>query len=254
MDRVLDVMIEAARAGGEVALAHFRRGVEATVKADGSPVTDADREAERAIVEPLRRAFPDHGILGEESGAAGARERRFIVDPIDGTRNFVARLPFWAVLLALEEAGTITAGVVVEPVTGRLWTARRGRGAFANGERLRVSTVAALGDAALIHASLNVLRRDGLWDGFVRLVDATGRQRGFGDYLCYTTLAEGRAELAVATRVEVWDLAPMKVLLEEAGGRLTDVTGADTLEGGTALASNGVLHEPALRVMRGARA
>src|SRR3989338_4466532 len=184
MDRVLDVMIEAARAGGGGAPAPFRRGVEAPVKADGSPVTDADREAERAIVERLRRAFPDHGILGEESGAAGGRERRFIVDPIDGTRNFVARLPFWAVLLALEEAGTITAGVVVEPVTGRLWTARRGRGAVANGERLRVSTVAALGDAALIHASLNVLRRDGLWDAFVRLVGATGRPRGFGDYLC----------------------------------------------------------------------
>lgn len=249
MDRLLDAMIDAARAGGEVALGYFRRRVEVGLKADRSPVTVADREAEAAIVEALGRAVPDHGVLGEESGARGSAARRFIVDPIDGTRNFVRGIPFWAVMVALEERGAITAGVIWEPIPGNLYTARRGEGAFLNGVRIRVSRVAALGEATLVHATLNALRRDGLWDGFVRLVDATSRQRGFGDYLCYTTIAEGKAELALATNVKVWDLAAAKILLEEAGGRLTDAGGTESLVAGTALASNGLLHEAALRLL-----
>ena len=249
MDRVLDAMIEAARAGGEVALGHFRRGVEVGLKADRSPVTVADHEAEAAIVETLRRAFPDHGVLAEESGARGPAERRFIVDPIDGTRNFARGIPIWAVMVALEERGAITAGVIWEPVRGNLHTARRGQGAFLNGERIHVSRVATLEEAMLVHATLNALRRDGLWDGFVRLVDATARQRGFGDYLCYTTIAEGKADVALATNAKVWDLAAAKILLEEAGGRLTDVRGEDSITRGTALASNGLLHQAALRLL-----
>ena len=249
MDRVLDAMIEAARAGGEVALGHFRRGVEVGLKADRSPVTAADHEAEAAIVETLLRAFPDHGVLGEESGPQGSAERRFIVDPIDGTRNFARGIPIWAVMVALEERGAITAGVIWEPVRGNLHTARRGQGAFLNGERVHVSRVATLEEAMLVHATLNALRRDGLWDGFVRLVDATARQRGFGDYLCYTTIAEGKADVALATNVKVWDLAAAKILLEEAGGRLTDVRGEDSITRGTALASNGLLHQAALRLL-----
>ena len=249
MDGVLEAMIDAARAGGAVALGHFRRGIEVGLKADRSPVTVADHEAEAAIVETLRRAFPDHGVLGEESGSRGSAERRFIVDPIDGTRNFVRGIPVWAVMLGLEERGAITAGVIWEPVRGNLYLARRGQGAFLNGERIRVSRVAALGEAMLVHATLNALRRDGLWDGFVRLVDATARQRGFGDYLCYTTIAEGKAEVALATNVKAWDLAAAKILLEEAGGRLTDVRGEDSITRGTALASNGFLHEAALRLL-----
>ncbi len=249
MDRVLGAMIDAARAGGEVALGHFRRGVEIGLKADRSPVTVADHEAEAAIVESLRRTFPDHGVLGEESGSRGSTERRFIVDPIDGTRNFVRGIPIWAVMLALEEQGAITAGVIWEPIRGNLYAARHGEGAFLNGVRIRVSRVAELGEAMLVHATLNALRRDGLWDGFVRLVDATSRQRGFGDYLCYTTIAEGKAEVALATNVKAWDLAAAKILLEEAGGRLTDARGEDSITRGTALASNGLLHQAALRLL-----
>ncbi len=249
MDRVLGAMIDAARAGGEVALGHFRRGVEIGLKADRSPVTVADHEAEAAIVESLRRTFPDHGVLGEESGSRGSTERRFIVDPIDGTRNFVRGIPIWAVMLALEEQGAITAGVIWEPIRGNLYAARHGEGAFLNGVRIRVSRVAALGEAMLVHATLNALRRDGLWDGFVRLVDATSRQRGFGDYLCYTTIAEGKAEVALATNVKAWDLAAAKILLAEAGGRLTDARGEDSITRGTALASNGLLHQAALRLL-----
>jgi histidinol-phosphatase len=253
VDRVLEVMVEAARAGGEVALAHFRRGGEVRLKADGSPVTAADCETEQAIAEILRAAFPEHGFLGEEAGARGPVERRFIVDPIDGTRNFVRRIPLWATLLALEEQGQVTAGVVHQPVTGRLYTARLGQGAFLDGQRLRVSRIASLGDATLVHATLGLLRREGHWEAFLRLVDSTAQQRGFGDFLCYTLVAEGKGDIALAPGVKPWDLAAPRLLVEEAGGRFTDMAGVPTIYAGTALATNGRLHAQALDLIRQGR-
>ena len=252
MDKVLEVALEAARAAGEIALKYFRRGVEVTLKPDRSPVTRADREAEQVIVEILARAFPEHGFLGEELGARGSKEVRWIVDPIDGTRNFVRGIPIWAVLIALEERGEITAGVILNPVSGELYTARRGQGAFLGGERLRVSGVSSLEKATLVHASLNLLRRGNYWDSFLRLVDATDRQRGFGDFMCYMLVAEGKAEIAVeAPDLKPWDLAPVKLLVEEAGGRFTDFAGTPSIYSGTALASNGTLHEAALALIKG---
>jgi histidinol-phosphatase len=129
----LDAAVEAARAAGQIALKYYRGGFEVTIKPDATPVTQADREAERAIVEILSRAFPDCGVLGEEFGGSGSRERRWIIDPIDGTKNFVRRVPLWATLIGLEERGEITVGVVHNPVTGDLYTARRGVGASLTG-------------------------------------------------------------------------------------------------------------------------
>ena len=124
--RALDAAVEAARAAGALALKYFRGGFEVALKPDATPVTQADREAEQAIVEILGRAFPDYGVLGEEFGGSGQREVRWIVDPIDGTKNFVRGIPVWATLIALEERGTVTVGVIHNPVSGELYTARRG--------------------------------------------------------------------------------------------------------------------------------
>lgn len=251
LDKVLEAAIQAARVAGEVALKYYRGGFEVTIKPDQSPVTQADREAEEVIIQTLRSAFPDYGFLGEELGAQGNQEVRWLIDPIDGTRNFVRRIPIWAVLIALEERGEVTAGVVLNPVTGDLYTARKGAGAFANGERIRVSEVSALEQALLVHASLNLIRQEGYWEGFVRLVDATAAQRGFGDYLDYVFLAEGKAEIAMEANLKPWDLGPMKILIEEAGGRLTDFAGQSTIYSGTALATNGRLHREALARLAG---
>jgi histidinol-phosphatase len=244
--------IEAARAAGEIALRYYRGGFEVTIKPDQTPVTQADREAERAITTILERAFPAHGILGEEFGARGDARTRWIIDPIDGTKNFVRGIPVWAVLIALEEDGEVTTGVVHNPVSGELYWARRGEGAFANGERLRVSDCASLADATLLHAGLRLLRETPRWDGFVRLVDATGRQRGFGDYYGYGLIAEGKAELYVEVDLKPWDIAAVKILVEEAGGRLTDLAGRPTIYDGSVLASNGRLHAAALQMLTGA--
>lgn len=243
-------MVAAARAGGAMALAHYRRGVEVSLKADRSPVTEADRAAEAAILDVLRLACPDHGALGEELGESGSRARRFIVDPIDGTRNFVRRIPTWAVLIGLEEDGQVVAGVVYQPVTGVLHTAWRGQGAYRDGVRIRVSPVDALERALVVHSSVNFLRRSTYWDGFLRLADRTQVQRGFGDFSAYLWVAEGQGEIALSTTVKAWDVAALKVVVEEAGGRLTDLDGRAGIYGSTVCASNGLLHDAALAAIR----
>jgi histidinol-phosphatase len=253
-DRALEAALDAARAAGAIALRYFRSDVRVMQKADQTPVTQADQEAEAAIVERLRPAFPDVGFLGEEFGAQGTQSRRWIVDPIDGTKNFVRGIPYWATLIALEEEGDVTLGVVHSPATGELYWARRGQGAWVDGVALRVSPVDRLADAMLVHSSLNLLRPlDGgrCWDGFVRLVERTDRQRGFGDYFGYTFVLRGQAEVMLEADVKPWDIAPFKVLFEEAGGRFTDFAGKPTIYSGTALASNGRLHAEALAVLNG---
>jgi histidinol-phosphatase len=250
LDQALAAAVEAACAAGEVALKYYRTGFDVTIKADDTPVTQADRGAEQAIREVLGRAFPDVGVLGEEFGAVGDQQRRWIIDPIDGTKNFIRRIPVWATLIGLEEHGEVTAGVIYNPVTGELLSARRGGGAFAGGERITVSPIADLDRATLLHAGLRLLREAGCWEGLVRLVDATERQRGFGDYLGYSFVAAGKAEIYLETDLKAWDLAPCKIIVEEAGGRFTDFAGIPTIHSGTAFATNGRLHEAALALFR----
>jgi histidinol-phosphatase len=250
MDPRLDVMMEAARAGGAVALDHYRRGFSVSLKADRSPVTEADHEAEREIVAVLRARCPEHGVLGEELGESGPRDRRFIIDPIDGTRNFVRRIPTWAVMIGLEEDGVVTAGVLFQPVLGVLHTAWRGQGAWRDGERIRVSPVDALDRALVVHSSINFLRRTPYWEGFLRLADRTQVQRGFGDFSAYLWVAEGQGEIALSTTVRAWDVAALQVIVEEAGGRLTDLDGRPGIYGNTVCASNGLLHDAALAALR----
>jgi histidinol-phosphatase len=254
-DPLLAAALDAARAAGAVALRYFRQDVEVTLKPDRTPVTRADREAEEAVVARLGAAFPGIGFLGEESGARGDQRRRWIVDPIDGTTNFVRGIPYWATLLALEEDGEVTLGVVHAPAAGELLWARRGAGAFADGRPLRVSAVGRLAEATLVHSSLRYLREldpPRAWDGFVRLVDATQRQRGFGDYFGYTFVLRGQAELMIECDLKPWDLAPFAVIFPEAGGRLTDFEGRPTIYSGTVVASNGRLHAEALALLHGA--
>jgi histidinol-phosphatase len=249
--RALAAAVEAARAAGKAALEYYRAGFDISLKADQTPVTQADREAEQIAVEVLSGAVPGAGFLGEEFGQRGPQDRRWIIDPIDGTKNFVRRIPVWATLIALEEQGEVTVGVVHNPVTGDLYTARRGGGAALNGERIHVSDIARVGDAQFLHAGLGLVRPSPYWDGFVRLIDATDRQRGFGDYWGYGLVAEGKAEIYAELDLKPWDLAPCKLLVEEAGGRFTDFAGRPTIYSGTALATNGRLHDAALALLRG---
>jgi histidinol-phosphatase len=251
LDRALAAATEAAREAGRIALRYYRDGFDIVIKPDQTPVTQADREAEQAIEAVLEAAFPAYGVLGEEFGSRGNQDVRWIIDPIDGTKNFVRHVPFWATLIALEDHGDVVAGVIHNPLSGELYTARRAGGAFLNGTRVHVSDIGELCDATLLHAGLGLLRCAGHWDGFLRLVDATGRQRGFGDYLGYGLLAQGAAEIYAEVDLKPWDLAPCKIVVEEAGGRFTDFAGEPTIYNGTALATNGRLHDDVVALLRG---
>ena len=250
-ERALAAAVDAARAAGEIAMRYYRTGFDVSIKSDLSPVTQADREAEAAIVEILAKACPDYGMLGEELGSRGNQDTRWIIDPIDGTRNFVRHIPFWATLIALEDRGELVVGVMHVPTTGELYTARRGAGARKNGEPIHVSKTEALDEAFFIHAGLKLVRRQGWWDGITRIVDATDRQRGFGDFVGYALVAEGKAEIYAELDLKPWDLAAPRIVVEEAGGRFTDMHGEPTIYSGTALATNGPLHAATLALLRG---
>lgn len=249
MDARLETAIRAARAGGEVAMRYFRSDLAVERKSDESPVTVADRETEQRIIAVLREAFPDHGILGEEFGAREGKGTRWIIDPIDGTKSFLRGIPYFACLVALEEDGEITTGAVYAPALDDLFYAQKGQGAHDRNGRLRVSEVAALADAMLVFGGAKALRRAGYWNVYERLVDASGRQRAYGDYFGHTFVARGQCEAMIEVDVKPWDLAALKILIEEAGGRFTDFTGRPTIYSGTAVASNGLVHDQLLAVL-----
>lgn len=249
MDRRLEIAIAAAKAGGAVALRYFRTGVTVERKQDFSPVTVADREAEQEAVAVLQKAFPAYGVLGEEFGERDGSGARWIIDPIDGTKSFIRGIPFFATLIALEEDGEITTGAVYAPATGDLLYAQRGAGAFDQNGPLRVSTVDNIHRAMLVFGGVGLLRTRGYWPAYERLVDNSGRQRAYGDYFGYTFIARGQAEAMIDIDLKPWDLAALKIIVEEAGGRFTDFDGRATAFGGSAIASNGLVHDEIRRLI-----
>ena len=257
MDKILSAAIEAAKAAGDIARHYFRTNLTVETKADRTPVTRADRECETRITEILSAYFPDHGFLGEELGErAGKINSRWIIDPIDGTKNFIRGIPFFATLIALEEAGEITAGAMYAPALDELLYAQKGQGAFfqsaaEEARRVHVSNVAQLQDAMLIHGGLNDLKTRPCWQPFLSLVDATSRQRGFGDALGHSVVICGQAEVTLEPEIKPWDVAPTKILVTEAGGRYSDFAGNPSIYTGTAVISNGCVHDDVIALLQG---
>jgi histidinol-phosphatase len=242
----------AAEAGGAAALRHFRAGVRVELKPDRSPVTVADREAEAAIVEVIRGRFPGHAILGEESGAHAGTGARWIVD---GTRGFTRGGAFWGPLVALEAGGEVLAGAMGMPALGELYWAARGRGAWRQvgagaPERLRVSGIGAWDEATLSLGELKFLLAPERRAQVNQLTVSAAQARGYGDLAGCAMVLTGRAEAFVEAGVQIWDIAPLKILVEEAGGRFTDLDGAATHTNGGCVASNGLVHDHVLRTLR----
>ena len=251
-DEVLNAAIEAAKVAAEVALYYFRTNLKVEIKADRTPVTQADRECEAKIIEVLRQRFPAYGFLGEEMGEqSGQVNARWIIDPIDGTKNFIRGIPFFATLIALEEEGEITAGVMSAPAINDMLYARKGQGAFANGRQVRVSDVDDLSKSMLIHGGLKDLKVRPCWAPFLRLVDTTARQRGFGDALGHSVVICGQAEVTLEPEIKPWDVAATKILVAEAGGRFSDFSGSPSIYTGNAVISNGHVHEVVVGILQG---
>jgi histidinol-phosphatase len=221
-------------------------------KPDLTPVSDADRAVETGVRDSLARARRDDSVLGEEfGGSTTLTGRQWIIDPIDGTKNFVRGVPVWASLIALLDNGVPTVGVISAPALQRRWWAASGTGAFAavggaQPRRLSVSAVAQLDSASLSFSSLSGWAALGLRERFVELTDAVWRVRAYGDFLSYCLVAEGAVDIAAEPEVSVWDLAPLDILVREAGGTFTSLDGTGGPHGGSAVATNGLLHNKVL--------
>ena len=247
-----DLAVTAAQEAGNLARKYYETTFEVERKADASPVTIADREAEQLIRTSVTRAFPQDGFLGEEYGnQPGESGFRWVIDPIDGTKSFIRHIPIWGTLVGLEYRDEQIGGVAYVPVLGMTYRALRGDGAFVNERRMRVSNVARLSDALLCYSSVSWFRNAGKEAVFMELAAKTSRQRGFGDFYGFVLVAEGACEVMADHGVHPWDVSAVKAIVEEAGGKLTDWAGVPTIEKPDVLASNGKLHDEVLGILNG---
>ena len=254
-DADLELALRLADLADSVTTARFRSAdLVVHSKPDLTPVSDADQAVERLIRQRLATDRPADAFCGEESGTAGSGPRTWVLDPIDGTKNFVRGVPVWASLLALLVDGEPVLGVVSAPALGQRWWATVGRGAFCSSlgqppRRLRVSRVGRLADASLSYASLSGWDETGRRQAFLNLIDRVWRSRAYGDFWSYMLLAEGAVDLAAEPELSLWDMAALAPIVTEAGGRFTGLNGVAGVQQGNAAASNGLLHEELLTAL-----
>ncbi|MFG2621032.1 histidinol-phosphatase [Streptomyces sp. NPDC048507] len=260
-DDDLRLALELADAADAATMQRFRAlDLQVETKPDMTPVSEADKAAEEIVRAGILAARPGDAILGEEYGLQGDGPRRWVVDPIDGTKNYVRGVPVWATLISLMAEGADgvfrpVVGVVSAPALGRRWWAAQGSGAFSGGAlgepaRIGVSKVPALGDASFAYSSLSGWEEQGRLPGFLDLTRACWRTRGYGDFWPYMMVAEGSLDLCAEPELNLWDMAAIAVVVQEAGGSFTDLDGVAGVHGGNAAASNGLLHEEMLAHLR----
>lgn len=254
-ESLLQAVNELAGLAGATALRHFTRSVHVEWKADGSPVTAGDREAEAAAREWIARRFPDDGIVGEEFGVRNpAALRRWIVDPIDGTKSFTHGVPMWGTLIAVAEGDTVIAGAAAFPALGETVAAARELGCWCNGGRARVSDVRDLSRATVLTTDERFPKSPERLEGWRRLAECAALARSWGDCYGYLLVATGRAEVMVDDRMAEWDSAALMPIITEAGGAFTDWEGRPTAFGGSAIATNAALATSARALLQGSGA
>jgi histidinol-phosphatase len=259
-DPRLDLALAAAARCSALTLPLFRRGLSHELKSDGSPVTAADRDCEHLIRTLVTRDYPDDAICGEEFGQApGATGYRWYLDPIDGTKSFIAGVPLWGTLIGIELDGAVVAGIAALPALNELVYASRGEGAWhitgwqtpdESHARAQVSRTAALDHALFCYTSAASFARRGSESAFTNLLRATRTARGWGDCYGWLLVATGRADIMIDTHVNAWDVAPFAVILPEAGGQFSDWRNQPNIAGGDGVGSNGILHEQTLAMLR----
>jgi histidinol-phosphatase len=246
-----EVMVEAAKAAGQVALGFFDHNVAIEWKQDHSPVTIADKSAEQELRTRITASFPGDGFLGEEFGnTPSTTGYRWILDPIDGTRCFIRNIPHWATLVGLEYKGEMIAGVSFAPADNQFFRALRGEGTFKNDRPVRVSEVPSLDQSLACYSGIQFFQKAGKERQFLNVMRGVDRARGFGDYYGFVLVAQGSCDLMVDYGVHEWDIAGLKVIVEEAGGRFSDWEGGVDLTRPDCVASNGKVHDAALAILR----
>ncbi len=242
--------LEAVQEAGQIIMHYYADEVRATLKPDLSPVTVADTEAEQAIIKTIEKYFPDHGFIGEESGEKREdAEYRWVIDPIDGTKNFLKKIPLLGTLLALMKGEQLILGVSHVPALNEILHAERGQGAFLNQQPVKCSQVANLKDSSISFGGLNYFDKMGKLDQLNTIIKSTGHQRAFGDLWQYHLLAQGKIDVVVEAQVKFWDIAAPSVIVEEAGGKVTDISGNPiTPKTTTIIATNGKLHDSVVEI------
>jgi len=252
LDDDLALALALADTADALTLRRFRAAdLHVQTKPDDTPVSEADHAVETAVRDRLAVDRPGDAIIGEEFGVSGAGRRRWIIDPIDGTKSFVRGVPAWATLLALEVDDEVVVGVASAPALRRRWWARTGGGAFANGDPIHVSTVARLADAHVCAPSVRAFERAGLDAGFRSLIRGSGHVSGFADFWGHVLVAEGAADVMVEPTLARWDVAALQPIVAEAGGRLSDFRGAPWADDAPCLTTNGSLHQAAVDALAG---
>jgi histidinol-phosphatase len=247
----LDFALDAAWQAGCITLGHFQTGIRPERKSDNSPVTIADKQSEQKLRELIAQYWPDHGIIGEEYGQqAGTSNLTWTIDPIDGTKSFVQGVPLYAVLIALTDGIKPLIGVAHFPALNETVYASQGGGCFWNGRRSHVSTINVMKDAVLLASEFENFEPAGRTHAWERLRNATYFQRTWGDAYGYALVATGRAEIMLDPKMQVWDCGPLQVILEEAGGTFTDWQGNPTIYAGEGMATNGLLFDQVMTLVR----
>jgi histidinol-phosphatase len=244
----LEYALKVVKASERITLTYFRSKFKIDYKSDRSPVTIADKSCEKFLIGELSKKFPGHGFYGEEFGdkSAGA-DFRWIIDPIDGTRNFTRGIPYWGTLCGLEHNGEIVAGIMALPALKKTYYASKKHGAYCNGKRIRVSKLTELEKSTVVFGGLSYFVGTKYERAFLDIIKSSYHDRGFGDCFGYTFVADGQAEAMIDPIVSPWDVAAIKPIIEEAGGVFTDFEGNPTIYNRTGLAGNPYLHEIILK-------
>lgn len=246
--KFLEIAIEAAKKAEEIILEYYKDNLRTDIKSDLSPVTKADVEAEEKIIAIIKNQFPSHGFLGEESVKnIEKKDYLWIIDPIDGTKNYLRKIPLFATQIALMKRGKLILGVSNAPLLKEMLYAEKGSGAYFNGSKIQVSPIKELDESYMLFGGVEYFKKYGLLKNLISLIENTRGHRGIGDFWSYHLLAQGKVDIMMEAQTKIWDIAALKVIVEEAGGKVTDMKGNEVgLDTSSILATNEKLHQEVL--------
>lgn len=250
--KFLLVAIEAVKKAEEIIMKYYSDDLTWQKKSDLSPVTIADTEAEKVIIETIKNSFPDHAFIGEESGNDNINSKyQWIIDPIDGTKNYTRKIPLFATQIALLEDGEIILGVSNAPAMNEMIFAEKGKGAFRQEKSIHVSNIQDLSDSYFCFGGIKYFKKHNYLDSLLKLTENTSGHRGIGDFWCYHLLAQGKIDIMVEAETKIWDFAALKIIVEEAGGKITDIQGNRITKDTTSIiATNKNLHDSVLEIFQ----
>ncbi len=250
LEKLLDFAVSTVKKSEAITLKYYTKKIKPRIKDNLTPVTVADIKCEEFILQKIKNKYPTHSIHAEESGIAESlSDFKWIIDPIDGTKNYMRKYPFWGTLLALEYQGEVVIGVISMPSLNEMICAAKGMGCYSNNKKCKVSKITAVKDSYLIHGGLDYMLTEPYKNNFLQLISRTNYNRGFGDCHGHSFIIKGQSEMMIDPHVAPYDVAPMKICIEEAGGRFTDLNGNCSIYNGNALVTNGKVHDEVLKIL-----